>query len=124
MTEIKDTAEFYKKLAQKQEDKHNSLENIPNIDPNDYLRIVRSNSRYAPQHHMKTLEQYISQAKMMQKFGYETSQRTHIDGVKQWYTHRDPRGCFMCDDQQFISVLVSLLEYIATIHPNLPLSPQ
>lgn len=120
---IKDTSEYFRKLAGKIEDKYNSLDYIQTPEPNNYMKIVRSNGRYAPQAHMTTLEQYITQAKMLQQFGLETSTRTHIDGARQWHTHVDPRGCFMCDDQQFIKTLISVLEYISQTHPNLPLRP-
>ncbi len=123
MTKIKNEAEFYKKLSAKQLDKYSSEEYLKQIDPNDYQRVVRTHGLYSPMAHIKELEQYISQIKLLQKVGQETSSRTHIDGPKEWYTHRDPRGCFMCKDQEFISVLVSVLEYISVIYPHLTLRP-
>ena len=37
---------------------------------------------------------------------YRKNWETHVDnGRKTWYTHKRP-SCFMCEDQQFISVIV------------------
>ncbi len=123
MTKIKNEAELYRKLAAKAEDKYNSDIGLT-FDPNLYQKIVHSDSRYAPQPHMKTVEQYISQCKMLESIGLDKSTRAHVDAPSgTWYTHRSPLGCFMCEDQQFITTLISVLEYLGKRYPHLLLRP-
>ncbi len=119
---VKNEKDFYKKLIQHSQDKYSS-ENMQ-FDPNLYKKIVRSDSRFAPDTHMKKLSQYIDKIKTLQSFQLEKSTRAHIDAPSgTWYTHRSPLGCFMCEDQQFISVLISILEYLSHTYPKLPLDP-
>ncbi len=110
-------AKEMKKISAKIQDQYNSSD--VKYDPNLYQTVVHSSSRYAPQVHMRTLEQYITQIKVLQEFQTEKSTKAHI----KWYTHRSPLGCFMCEDMQFISTLIQVLEYISKTYPNLPIRP-
>ncbi len=84
----------------------------------DYMRIVNADIQIAPKTGEK-LKDYIQRLKIFQDIAYRKNWETHVDnGRKTWYTHKRP-SCFMCEDQQFISVLVQSLQVINKQNPNL-----
>ncbi len=88
------------------------------IDPYDYKKISNSNIVFAP-HKNETFKQFSDRIKIYAKISAEKNYKTHIDGPrKAWYTHRNPMGCFMCEDTNLISVLVRSLSYMADKHPD------
>ncbi len=93
-------------------DRYNTVEEQKDI--NQYKRIVNAKIPIAPKSG-ETLEQFIQKIKIHQDIQSEKNWRTHVDNAtKTWYTHsKSPLGCFMCEDTQFIGVLVQVLEYIA-----------
>jgi len=89
-------------------DRYNTLE--ANQDKNQYKKIINAKIALAPSTG-ETLEQYIQRIKIYQKIARDKNWNTHVDNpYKTWHTHKNPMGCFMCDDTQFISVLVQVLE--------------
>ncbi len=84
----------------------------------DYMRIVNADIQIAPKTGEK-LSDYIKRIKIFQDIAYRKNWETHVDnGRKTWYTHKRP-SCFMCEDQQFISVVVQSLQVINKQNPNL-----
>ncbi len=84
----------------------------------DYMRIVNADIQIAPKTGEK-LKNYIQRIKIFQDIAYRKNWETHVDnGRKTWYTHKRP-SCFMCEDQQFISVIVQALQVINKQNPNL-----
>ncbi len=84
----------------------------------DYMRIVNADIQIAPKTGEK-LKDYIQRIKIFQDIAYRKNWETHVDnGRKTWYTHKRP-SCFMCEDQQFISVIVQSLQVIAKQNPQL-----
>ncbi len=87
-------------------------------DRHDFMRIVNADIQIAPKTGEK-LKDYIQRIKIFQDISYRKNWETHVDnGRKTWYTHKRP-SCFMCEDQQFISVIVQSLQVINKQNPNL-----
>jgi len=128
---MKDTTSYYDRemeklehqqseLRKQQED--NTRDRINTItqpsDRHDYMRIVNADIQIAPKTG-ETLKTYIQRIKIFQDIAYRKNWETHVDnGRKTWYTHKRP-SCFMCEDQQFISVIVQSLQVIAKQNPSI-----
>ncbi len=99
-------------LQEKQlRDRYNTEEEP--LDKHNYKKIVNSDIRLAPER-SETLKHYIEKIKIFQEISKTKNWDTHVDNsYKTWHTHRLPMGCFMCEDQQFIAVLVQVLECIS-----------
>ncbi len=88
------------------------------LDKHNYKTIVGADIRLSPDKEEK-LKHYIQKIKIYQKISYEKNWETHVDNrYKVWHTHKLPMGCFMCEDQQFISVLVQVLECLLDVYPK------
>ncbi len=128
---MKDSSEYYdremEKLEQQQvqlrkQQEDNTRDRINTItqpsDRHDYMRIVNADIQIAPKTGEK-LKDYIKKIKIFQDIAYRKNWETHVDnGRKTWYTHKRPQ-CFMCEDQQFISVMVQSLQVISKQNPTL-----
>lgn len=107
--------------VQEQSDKYNTLD--PQISYLDYHHIVNSSIDAAP-HSGQTFGDYAIEAIIHAKMGQKINRNSHINGKGgYWHTHVDPRGCFMCDDNNLISVLVRVIGYMASKHPRDTFSP-
>ena len=107
-------------LRKQQED--NTRDRINTIsqqsNKHDYMRIVNADIQLAPRTG-ENLKDYCKKIKIFQDISYVKNWETHVDnGRKTWYTHKRP-SCFMCEDQQFISVLVQSLQVIAKQNPKI-----
>ncbi len=84
------------------------------LDKHNYKNIVNADVKLAPEHG-ETLKHYIEKIEIFQKISKDKNWDTHVDNsYKTWHTHRLPLGCFMCEDQQFINVLVQVLKVISS----------
>lgn len=124
----KDTSEFYDREMEKLEkeqaklrnqqirDQYNALNN--DYSPDDYEKILHADLNFTP----KKGESYISYATKAEVYRDTNAKRniqTHINGPKgAWYTHRNPAGCFACEDTNLIHILVQTLMLIAQRHPE------
>ncbi len=99
-------------------DKYNTLE-TPETIADDYRRSINADLDYAPSKG-ETYESYYQRIKIYQKLSEKKNYQTHIEnnGRKAWHTHVLPSGCFMCEDLQFINILVQTLQYIAHFDPK------
>jgi len=67
----------------------------------------------------ETLESYYAKLKIYRKINYEKNTKAHITPPKgAWYTHRSPLGCFMCEDQQMINVLLEVIRILSQRYPT------
>ncbi len=84
----------------------------------DFKRVVNANIDYAP-HNNETFTQYHSRVSIYARIARDKNSKTHIlNGKKIWYTHRNPMGCFMCEDANLIQMLVDVIGYIASETPD------
>ncbi len=91
-------------------DRYNTVK--PPEDENQYRKILNAQLSIAPTS-VETLEQYIQKIKIHQKIARDRNWNTHVDNpFKTWHQHKNPAGCFMCNDIEFIAVLVQVLELI------------
>jgi len=104
-------------LQEKQLRDRYSTEEKP-LDVHNYKNIVNAKIKIAP-FSGETLVDYIKRIKVYQDISKEKNWNTHVDNpYKIWRTHKIPLGCFMCEDQQFINVLIQILEVISDLHPK------
>ncbi len=132
---IKDESQFYKDLdkhnlekleleqktlreRQDQEwhDRYNTTDN--QTQKHFYRKIVNAKIKIAPTSGEK-IKDYIQRLKIYQTISHDKNWETHVDnGKRTWHTHQLPLGCFMCEDQQFISVVIQVLEILADADPQ------
>ncbi len=96
----------------------NKYSNEERLDPNDYKNIVRARLKYTPKEGQKWTE-YAGGLQIYTDLAAEKNRLTHIDGPrKQWWTHRNPMGCFMCEDTNLISAMLKVIKLMASQHPD------
>ncbi len=121
---MKDMSDYYdkqlKKLAIAREnltDQYNSLDNP--YQETDYKKILHADLQFTPKKD-ETILSYATRIKIDSNYNAKKNIQSHINGPKgAWYTHRNPGGCFMCEDTNLISVLVQALLILAENHPEL-----
>ncbi len=97
-------------------DQYNSLDNP--IDKYDVDKLIRNDHQYSPTCG-QTWESYLGDLKIYAKFCYETNVRTHVNGPKgAWYTHRNPMGCFACEDLNLIYSIINAMEIMVKQYPK------
>ncbi len=101
-------------------DRYNTEDNI--IDRNDVEHLLNSSLRYTPEPH-QNLSQYTKELEMHVKYADDKNTKTHITGVKMWHTHRNPSGCFMCEDIALRHVMLRVIQYLASVSPNQSFKP-
>ncbi len=85
-------------------------------DIHEYRRIVSAKLKIAPNTGEKWTD-YVTRIKIYQEIAKDKNWNTHVDNpYKVWRTHKLPLGCFMCEDTQFINVLIQVLECMAEKH--------
>ncbi len=103
-------------LLRKDRDRYNTKEK--NISKHDYMRIINANLKIAPKSG-QTLTDYIKGIQIHQEIAKEKNWETHVENqYKTWHTHKLPH-CFMCEDIQFISCLVQVLQTINKLYPKI-----
>ncbi len=104
------------KQATQLNDTHNTIESQSNI--NHYRKIVNSKIKLAPQSG-ESWEKYILKIQAFAEISQDVNWKTHVDnGYKTWHTHNLPVGCFMCNDQEFIRVLIQVMQIMADTAPK------
>ncbi len=102
--------------VQEQSDKYNTLD--PNIPYTEYHNIINSELDISPSEG-QTWGDYAIEAIIHAKIGQKNNRNSHINGkAGYWHTHVDPRGCFMCDDNNMISMLVRVIGLMASKYPK------
>ncbi len=88
------------------------------LDTNDYRTVVNANIDFAPRK-QETWAQYSDRVSIYAKINATKNYKTHIDGPrKAWYTHRNPMGCFMCEDTNLIAILRRVIGLMAIQYPE------
>ncbi len=101
---------------QENKDQYNSLD--PTYNYTDYKRIVNTSLEYAPSAGDTWLD-YYNEIKINAKVNAKINRNIHIFGRSgHWHTHVDPRGCFMCEDNILISMLVKVVGLMAHQYPK------
>ncbi len=121
LRQMRQLEEQQQKLRQEQQSEDRDRYSTVNeqINQHDYKRIVNAKISIAPTS-AETLNHYIEKLKIHHEISYEKNWMTHVDnGKRTWHTHKFPMGCFMCEDQAFIGVLIQVLELIHSQNPNI-----
>ncbi len=107
-----------RKLELQENDLTSQYSDLEKIDVNDYKKVVNANVTYAP-HKGETWKEYSGRVRIYAKINADKNRLAHIDGPrKAWYTHRNPMGCFMCEDINLISLLVRVVDEMAGLYPD------
>ncbi len=110
-------AELRERQVQDLQDKYSSDET--RIDVNDYETVVNAGNDYAPKGGV-SWKDYWTEAKIYAKVNQKKNYQTHVENSKKvWYTHRNPMGCFMCNDSELIAILVRVIGLMASKYPDL-----
>lgn len=98
-------------------DQYNSLRNPYQED--DFNReITESDTDWLPQK-KETIQSYHSRLTIYAKLNLKHNVQSHINGPKgAWWTHRNPSGCFMCNDTNLISVMLNVIGNLAKKYPK------
>ncbi len=107
-----------RKLEMQENDLTSQYTDLEKLDKNDYKKVVNANVTYAP-HRGETWKEFAGRIKIYADLNANKNRLTHIDGPrKAWYTHRNPQGCFMCEDTNLISLMVRVLDEISSKYPD------
>ncbi len=100
-------------------DRYNTEEN--QIPEYYYSNIVNAHIEVAPVKG-ETIGDYLLRLKIHQRIARKKNWDTHVtigSRGKPWYSHtKNPMGCFMCEDMQFIGVLIQVLELLFIQYPK------
>jgi len=97
-------------------DQYNTLDNP--YDSNDIEKVIHADLEYAPKP-KQDIKSYSENLRIYYKLQCKKNIQTHINGPKgAWYTHRNPSGCFACEDMNLMSVMLQVIELMASKHPE------
>jgi len=119
-----DSNEYYDKEIRKIElqrkqlkDQYNTLDENQDLGKTENY-IPTPSLAYAPVLG-ENLQTWFAKLKIYRKINYEINTKCHITPPKgAWWTHRQPSGCFMCQDQQFINVMLDILRILSLRYPE------
>lgn len=120
---MKDTSAYYRKQEQKAKDviegNQDQYNTLNPLDISQYKQQVQTSTlKYTPQDG-ENLTQYLAKLKLYIDLAHEKSSRIHIDPPKgAWYQHRNPAGCFCCEDQNMIWHMYAILQIIRHSYPR------
>lgn len=124
--------QLYSKEMERLERQQNNLRDqwnteSKNQDENEYKRVINATStlNYALRKN-ETLEQFIIRLNEHVEIANKTNWRVHViigSKGKPWYTHKNPNGCFMCNDTNMINYMLNLFKALAIMHPKSILIP-
>ncbi len=115
--------EFEKQMLEKLEiqqkgfrDQYNSTDNP--FEEADYEKVLNADLDYAPKKG-ETFESYYVRLLVYVKMGAKKNIKTHINGPKgAWYTHRNPQGCYSCEDMNLISCMCNVIGLMSNRYPE------
>ncbi len=102
-------------------DQYNTLEK--NRDLDDYKRIINASDTadYALKKGQQ-LKSWTDRLDVHVEKANALNWKIHViigSHGKPFYSHKNPNGCFMCDDANLIKYLLSVLQHIANKYPKL-----
>ncbi len=107
-----------RKLELQEKDLTSQYNNVQLKDPNDYKNVTNANVTYSPYKGEKWAE-YAMRIAIYADINAKKNRLTHIDSPrKSWWTHRNPAGCFMCEDTNLISMLVRVITQMGGVSPD------
>jgi len=118
------TNDYYDKEIRKLElqsknlkDQYNTLDENQDLGHTENY-IPTPSLAYSPTKE-ENLESYFKKLKIYRKINYEKNTKAHINTPKgAWYTHRSPLGCFMCEDQQMINIMLEVIRILSQRYPK------
>ncbi len=114
----KEYLEEMRKLEHQEQHLTSQYTDEEKLDSNDYRSIVNAPSICTPEKGER-ITHYADRLQIYCKIAAEKNYKTHIDGPrKAWYTHRNPMGCFMCEDTNLISVMRRVVGLLAIENPK------
>ncbi len=97
-------------------DQYNTLDNPYN--ENDIEKIIHADLEYAPKS-KQTWKSYSENLRIYYRLCCKKNIQNHINGPKgAWYVHRNPSGCFACEDMNLLSVMLQTIELMASKYPD------
>ncbi len=88
------------------------------MDPNDYKNIIHARLKYTPKQG-ETWQKFSEALAIYTDLAIEKNRNIHINGPrKAWWSHRNPMGCFMCEDVNLISAMLKIIKLMASQHPD------
>ncbi len=98
------------------QDRYNTKEK--NVDNNSYKKIVNAQLALAPTTG-ETLNHYLIRLQIYQKIASDREWTTHVDNpYKTWHCHKNPMGCFICDQTKFIACTIQVLQILSDKYPE------
>ncbi len=118
--EMEKLEEEQRKLRELQEkgvwDKYNSVDKM--VDENDYKKVVNSDVEFSPSKG-ESWSSYYAKVQVYVRLGAKKNIKAHINGPKgPWWTHRNPQGCFCCEDLALLQVLQDVLGIMVNQYPD------
>ncbi len=115
--------DFEKQMLEKLEiqqkglrDQYNSTDNP--FEEADYEKVLNADLEFAPKKG-ESYDSYYNKLIVYTKMQAKKNIKTHINGPKgAWYTHRNPQGCFACEDMNLMSVMCNIIGLIALKYPK------
>ncbi len=119
----KDFSNYYRKeelkskaVKEGNQDQYNTLNPL---DITQYKRQVQQSTLKYAARDGETLKQFTAKLELYMNLGLEKNERIHIDPPKgAWYQHRNPAGCFCCEDQNMIHYIFNILQILAHQYPK------
>ncbi len=97
-------------------DRYNTLD--PSFNYQDYENVINTSHSLSPELGVSWID-YYKELMIKAKIGAKDNRNIHMYGKHgYWHTHEDPRGCFMCNDNNFIAFLVRIIGYMAYKYPK------
>ncbi len=96
-------------------DRYNTVD--VQVDRDNFETFLNSSLEFAPKKGAKWSD-YTKEVQVYAKINAKKNIKTHIECKRQWYTHRSPLGCFMCEDTNLISILVHTIEIMSAQFPD------
>ncbi len=97
-------------------DRYNTLD--PSFNYHDYVNVINTSHDLSPPEGMTYID-YYKEVLIKAKLSAKDNRNIHMYGKHgHWHTHEDPRGCFMCNDNNFIAFLVRIIGYFAYKYPK------
>ncbi len=100
-------------------DNYNTIQKVDE-DINEYQRILNANIRIAPKEGQLWSE-YLTELSIHVETAKENNWNTHyVKGSHghPWFTHKNPIGCFMCNDIEMISVMLKVMKLMLFQYPK------
>ncbi len=89
------------------------------MDITQYKNLLKNSSEKYKIRDGETLKQFTSRIELHIDIGLEKNERIHITPPKgAWYQHRNPAGCFCCEDQNMIHYLLNVLMLVSHKYPT------